>query len=163
MKCTATIHWTKSPVENFVDSKYSRVHQWEFDGGMQFNASSSPHIVPVPMSDPGFIDPEEAFVASIASCHMLFFLSFCAKRKYIVSHYEDNAEGILEKAGDGRMQMTTVTLHPVIRFEGDTPPDDIIILLHELAHNNCFIANSVKTDIKIYHKDTESAKKTGQA
>ena len=156
MKYTATINWTKSPAENFEDGKYSRVHQWIFDGGMQFNASSSPHIVPVPMSDASFIDPEEAFVASIASCHMLFFLSFCAKRKYIVTHYEDSAEGILDKADDGRMQMTNVTLHPVVKFEGESPSEDTVLLLHEMAHNNCFIANSVKTKINISHKVSEA-------
>jgi organic hydroperoxide reductase OsmC/OhrA len=156
MRCTATINWAKSPGETFADSKYSRVHQWKFDGGMQFNASSSPHIVPVPMSDPACIDPEEAFIASIASCHMLFFLSFCAKRKYVVTHYEDHAEGILDKGDDGRMQMVSVTLHPVIKFEDDNvPSNDTITLLHELAHNNCFIASSVKTEIRISHKDTK--------
>jgi organic hydroperoxide reductase OsmC/OhrA len=162
MHYTATINWSKLPTENFTDSKYSRVHQWKFDGGMQFNASSSPHIVPVPLSDPAFIDPEEAFVASIASCHMLFFLSFCAKRKYIVACYEDSAEGILDKADDGRMQMTSVTLHPVVTFEGDQPSDDTITLLHDLAHNNCFIANSIKTEIRISHKDIKPTSHSSQ-
>jgi len=156
MKCTATVAWAKLASEPFTDGKYNRVHRWKFDGGMEFNASSSPHIVPVPMSDPSFVDPEEAFIASIASCHMLFFLSFCAKQKYVVTHYEDNAEGLLDKGDDGRMQMISVTLHPVIKFEGDNcPSEDAITLLHELAHNNCFIANSVKTEIKISRKDTK--------
>ncbi len=152
MKCTATINWKKAADELFVDGRYSRVHQWAFDGGMQFNASSSPHIVPVPMSDASFIDPEEAFVASISSCHMLFFLSFCAKQKYIVEFYEDHAEGILEEGGDGKKQMVSVSLHPTIRFNGKEPSGETLAHLHELSHENCFIANSVKTKIDIIIK-----------
>jgi organic hydroperoxide reductase OsmC/OhrA len=150
MKYTATVSWTKSPKEIFTDNKYSRVHQWLFDGGMQFNASASPNIVPVPMSDASLIDPEEAFIASISSCHMLFFLSFCAKQKFIVSKYEDHAEGILGEDENGKKQMVSVTLQPVVKFEGDKlPSSDILHQLHEQAHENCFIANSVKTKIEI--------------
>ena len=152
MKCTATINWRRSVNELFVDGKYSRVHQWGFDGGMQFNASSSPHVVPVPMSDASFIDPEEAFVASIASCHMLFFLSFCAKQKYIVESYEDKAEGILDEGDDGKKQMVSVILSPVIRFNGNEPCAETLSHLHEFSHENCFIANSVKTKIYIISK-----------
>ena len=152
MKCTATIEWTKPGNEIFTDARYTRVHQWKFDGGMQFNASSSPHVVPVPMSDPSLVDPEEAFIASIASCHMLFFLSFCAKQKFIVTHYEDQAEGLLDNGDDGKKQMLSVSLHPTVTFEGDKPSGEILIHLHELAHENCFIANSVKTKIEIVLK-----------
>jgi organic hydroperoxide reductase OsmC/OhrA len=156
MKYTATTRWTKSANEVFIDDKYSRVHQWLFDGGMQFNASASQHIVPLPMSDASLIDPEEAFIASISSCHMLFFLSFCAKQKFIVTHYEDRAEGILGAGEDGRKQMLAVTLHPVVKFEGDKLPlKETLVHLHELAHENCFIANSIKTKIYISHEDTK--------
>jgi organic hydroperoxide reductase OsmC/OhrA len=153
MKYIATINWTKSASEIFSDGKYSRVHQWMFDGGMQLNASSSPHIVPLPMSDAALIDPEEAFIASIASCHMLFFLSFCAKQKLIVSNYEDHAEGILGEDENGKKQMLSVTLYPAVKFEEDkSPSEEILVHLHELAHENCFIANSVKTKIKVIIK-----------
>jgi organic hydroperoxide reductase OsmC/OhrA len=150
MKYNAAISWARSANESFIDGRYSRVHQWKFDGGMNFNASSSPAIVPLPMSDASLIDPEEAFLASIASCHMLFFLSFCAKEKYTAARYEDHAEGILGQNENGKKQMLTVTLRPVVKFEGGLLPSSAIINhLHELAHENCFIANSVNTKIKI--------------
>jgi organic hydroperoxide reductase OsmC/OhrA len=153
MKYTATISWTKSTSEIFSDGKYRRVHQWIFDGGMQLNASASPHIVPLPMSDAALIDPEEAFIASISSCHMLFFLSFCAKQKLIVSKYEDHAEGILGEDENGKQQMLSVTLYPLIQFEGDQKPaSETLRHLHELSHENCFIANSVKTKIEVIIK-----------
>lgn len=153
MKYTATIEWAKSGDETFVDGKYSRVHQWRFDGGLQVHASSSPHIVPLPMSNPAFVDPEEAFVASLASCHLLFFLSYCSKKKYVVAHYEDHAEGILDVGPDGKQQMTVVTLRPQVIFEGDhIPSQQTIDELHELSHESCFIAASVKTKIAIESK-----------
>jgi organic hydroperoxide reductase OsmC/OhrA len=152
MKYFATISWTKSSNEVFTDGKYSRVHHWKFDGGMEINASASPHIVPAPLSDPAWIDPEEAFIASISSCHMLFFLSFCAKQKYIITHYEDKAEGILGDGEDGKKQMVSVTLRPTIKFEADRSPSaETLSWLHAQAHENCFIANSVKTKIEVLH------------
>ncbi|HLG41304.1 MAG TPA: OsmC family protein [Chitinophagaceae bacterium] len=159
MKYTATVKWAKSANEIFTDGKYSRVHDWQFDGGMKFKASASPHVVPLPMSDASFIDPEEAFIASISSCHMLFFLSFCAKQKYAVVSYEDEAEGIMGDGEDGKKQMLSVTLHPIIKFEdGKSPSAEILSRLHELSHENCFIANSVKTKINISNEDTKLTK-----
>ncbi len=153
MKYSATVSWTKSPAEAFSDGRYSRVHEWSFDGGMQFKASSSPHVVPLPMSDETLIDPEEAFIASISSCHMLFFLFFCAQRKFIVAQYEDHAEGIMGDGEDGKKQMLSVTLHPIVNFEGDNlPSEETMAQLHELSHENCFIANSVKTKIEVVVK-----------
>ena len=150
MKCTALVEWSKLPNEIFVDGKYSRAHQWKFDGGLQVDASSSIHIIPIPMSNPSFVDPEEAFVASLASCHLLFFLSYCSKNKYVVTHYEDNAEGILDNGPNGKKQMTIVRLHPQVKFEGDlVPSKQMIEELHELAHESCFIANSVKTIVLV--------------
>jgi organic hydroperoxide reductase OsmC/OhrA len=105
------------------------------------------------MSDAALIDPEEAFIASISSCHMLFFLFFCFKQKFIVSNYEDQAEGILGKDEKGREQMLSVTLYPVVQFEGDQiPSSETLHQLHELAHDNCFIANSVTTKIEVIIK-----------
>ena len=153
MNYYATIRWTKSTAENFIDGKYSRVHQWAFDGGMQFNASASPHVVPVPMSDPAWIDPEEAFIASLSSCHMLYFLFFCSRQKFIVSHYEDKAEGVLGEGPDGKQQMLSVILHPSTRFEGEhIPSEETLHRLHEQAHESCFIANSVKTKVEVLHQ-----------
>jgi organic hydroperoxide reductase OsmC/OhrA len=149
MKYFATVSWEKAPDEFFVDGKYSRVHQWKFDGGMEFNASASPHNVPAPFADPAFVDPEEAFIASIASCHMLFFLWYCAKQKYAVLSYKDNADGIMGKGEDGKEQMLSVTLHPMVRFDGKAPGPAELAHLHELSHESCYIANSVKTRITI--------------
>lgn len=121
---------------------------WRFDGGIELRASSSPHVVPLPMSDETAVDPEEAFIASISSCHMLWFLSIAAAKKYIIESYIDNAEGILEKNDDGRLAMTKVTLRPKIIFSGDKiPSQSQIDELHRQAHEKCFIASSVKTKI----------------
>ena len=150
MKHTATISWARTADEIFIDGKYNRVHRWKFDGGAELDASASPHVVPIPQSDPSLVDPEEAFIASIASCHMLFFLSFCAREKFVIKDYEDRAEGILDPGEDGKKQIISVKLHPVVQFEGEhVPSEEAILQLHELAHENCFIANSVKTKIEV--------------
>jgi len=146
----ATISWIKKTNELFVDNKYSRVHQWTFDGGAVIEASSSPHIVPLPYSCEANIDPEESFVASLSSCHMLFFLSIAAKRGYVVENYTDHASGILEMDDNNRMSITTVTLYPKIIFSGNKQPTEHQIQkLHHQSHQQCFIANSVKTKILI--------------
>ena len=148
MKINAKVKWEKNPVDNFTDGKYSRVHQWEFDGGMKFSASASPEIVPVPMSDPAFIDPEEAFLASVSSCHMLFFLSIAAKKKIIIEKYEDNPTAHLRKNESGVLVIHTIKLEPNISFNNSCISDDKEIEnIHRLAHSNCFIANSIKAKI----------------
>ena len=153
MKYSAKIVWQKNPSEIFTDGKYSRVHEWQFDGGMKIPASPSPSVVPLPMSDERLVDPEEAFVASLSSCHMLFFLSIAAKKKFVVEHYEDNAEGIIDKNAEGKLAMLSVTLNPVIIFsENNIPSLSTIDAIHEEAHDSCFIANSVKTIIHINSK-----------
>ena len=134
----------------FTDNYYSRVHRWTFDGGAEIAASASPHIVPTPLSDPALVDPEEAFVASIASCHMLFFLSFAARRGWIVDSYTDHAEGYMEPNADGKMWVARVRLRPSIKWTGDTQPSGQDVgSLHHDAHEACFIANSVNTEILI--------------
>jgi organic hydroperoxide reductase OsmC/OhrA len=144
------ISWQKKPDEPFFDNKYSRAHTWSFDGGIKLNASSSPHVVPVPMSDESAVDPEEAFIASLSGCHMLWFLSIAVNKKFIVESYEDNAEGELEKNEEGKLAMTKVVLKPKIKFGNEfTPSHKQIDELHQLAHEKCFIANSVKTKITI--------------
>jgi organic hydroperoxide reductase OsmC/OhrA len=153
------IFWERGPGETFTDNKYSRAHMWKFDGGIELHASSSPHVVPVPMSDESAVDPEEAFVASISSCHMLWFLSLAAAKKLLVEKYEDNSTGILAKDDEGKLAMTEVTLNPVITFGGDKIPSEVQITgLHHLAHEKCYIANSVKTKININHSKQKELK-----
>ena len=151
MKYSARIIWQKSPSEHFLDNKYSRAHNWYFDGGAQVMASSSPAIVPEPMSNPAAVDPEEALIASLSSCHMLFFLAIAATKRITVESYEDKAEGIMSKMADGRTAMTEVSLRPLVRFaESVRITSDEHSHLHHLAHKQCFIAHSVIAKIQIF-------------
>ena len=146
----STIVTWKRGDQEFINNAYSRGHLWSFDGGLDVPASASPHIVPLPNSVPENVDPEEAFVAAISSCHMLFFLSFASKKRYVVDSYTDNATGILEKGENGKDQMTRITLNPEITFSGERQPNhEQLGKLHHLAHEHCFLANSVKTDIVV--------------
>jgi organic hydroperoxide reductase OsmC/OhrA len=146
---TALIRWAREGAK-FTDNRYSRAHHWEFDGGMQVPASSSPHNVPVPLSNAANVDPEEAFVAALSSCHMLWFLSIAAKRGFTVEDYSDQAKGVMEPDAEGRLAMMRVTLYPTIRYAGDRLPDAAETQeMHHQAHENCFLANSVKTVISI--------------
>ena len=145
----ARISWQRGSAI-FLDNEYSRGHLWEFDGGVSVPATSSPHVVPVPMSVESNVDPEEAFVATLSSCHMLFFLSLAAKAGLLVNSYIDEAVGVLGKDGEGRMAMIRVLLRPRIEFGDDTHPDKAQIEgLHHRAHKLCFIANSVKSEVVI--------------
>ena len=144
---TASVEWTRGDAR-FTDLRYSRRHVWRFDGGAEVPGSSSPHSVPVPYSDAEAVDPEEAFVAALSSCHMLFFLSIAAKRGHRIDQYVDEAEGFLEKDADGRMSMTRVVLHPRVVFSGERPASSAdIAAMHDEAHHACYIANSVRTVI----------------
>ncbi|HYX46449.1 MAG TPA: OsmC family protein [Sphingomicrobium sp.] len=146
---TATIRWTRDPSTDFSKGQYSRAHEWTFDGGVTVPASPSPHIVPAPWNDAKAVDPEEAFVASLSSCHMLFFVDFARRSGFVVDEYVDEAEGVLGKRADGKMAMTSVTLHPRVTW-GGTPPDAAAVAdLHHRAHEACFIANSVTTDVRV--------------
>lgn len=145
----ATIRW-KGDEAGFIKNQYSRAHVWAFDGGMEVAASSSPDIVPVPMSDARNVDPEEAFVASLSSCHMLWFLSIAARAGYVVRSYEDSAIGQMDRNKSGKSCVSLVTLRPKVIWGTDSEPDaDQISHLHHQAHDECFIANSVKTEIRI--------------
>jgi len=148
---TATVRWSRTGDGDFAKGQYSRAHQWEFDGGVTVPASASPHIVPAPWSDAGGVDPEEAFIASLSSCHMLFFVDFARRDGWIVDEYVDAAEGVLEKRGDGKMWMSRVTLHPRVTWGGEKPDESAIADLHHRAHDACFIANSVTTEVTIAH------------
>ncbi len=145
---SAQISWYRGDDEKYIDNKYSRGHEWSFDGGLTVPASASPHVVPLPYSVAQNVDPEEAFVASLSSCHMLFFLSIAAKRKYVVDEYIDNAIGIMQKDSNGMEWMTRVTLRPLIKFSGEKQPNnESLEKMHHRAHELCFIANSVKTEV----------------
>ena len=147
---TATIRWSRDGAQGFTKGQYSRAHEWAFDGGAVVPASASPHIVPAPWSDAAGVDPEEAFVASLASCHMLFVLDFARRAGFVVDSYADEAEGVLGKRADGRMAMTRVTLRPRIAWGGVKMPDAVAIAdLHHQAHEACFIANSVTTEVVV--------------
>ncbi len=144
----AEINWVRGNDEKYIDNQYSRGHEWHFDGGVTVEASSSPHVVPLPYSVAANVDPEEAFVASLSSCHMLFFLSIAAKRRYVIDKYVDNAVGVMEKDNDGKISMTKVTLRPKIEFSGEKQPTlEQLERMHHQSHEQCFIANSVKTEI----------------
>ncbi len=146
---TANVRWTRGDAR-FTDNRYSRRHRWHFDGGVDVPASSSPHSVPLPYSSADAVDPEEAFVASISSCHMLWFLSIAAKRGHRVDEYVDDAEGSMEKDDRGRLAMTRVVLRPRVAFSGDRVPSGAdITAMHDEAHHACYIANSVKTLITV--------------
>lgn len=141
----AVVAWERRHAR-FVDGRYSRAHRWEFDGGTVVPASSSPLVVPVPLSDSSAVDPEEAFVASLASCHMLWFLSLAAKRGYCVETYRDRALGVMDRGANGRLAITAVTLHPHTVFgSGTVPTPEVVAAMHVAAHGECFIANSVTT------------------
>ena len=145
---TAKISWYRRENEAYIDNRYSRGHEWEFDGGVTVPASSSPEVVPLPYSVAQNVDPEEAFVASLSSCHMLFFLSIAAKRKYIIDEYIDSATGTMDKDSKGKACMTKVILRPIIKFSGEIRPDyQLLEKMHHQAHGLCFIANSVKTEV----------------
>ncbi|MCG8330711.1 MAG: OsmC family protein [Chitinophagales bacterium] len=145
---SATIHWKASQQEHFIRGKYSRAHIWEFNNGNQIEASSSPAIVPLPYSNPDFIDPEEAFICSLASCHMLFFLSIASKKKINVLQYEDNPIGTIAKGASNRISITEINLQPKVITQEEIGIDKIQNI-HRLAHQNCFIANSIKSKVQI--------------
>ena len=144
----ATVSWQRND-QDFLGGRYSRGHVWKFDGGAEIPASPSPHVVPPPMSIKEYVDPEEAFVASLSSCHMLFFLYLAGKARLVVDEYVDEAVGIMAKNKEGKMAMTKVTLRPRIAFSPQTQPErEQLEQLHHQAHELCFIANSVTTEVE---------------
>jgi organic hydroperoxide reductase OsmC/OhrA len=145
---SAKITWQRNDAE-FIDNRYSRAHIWQFDGGIEVPASSSPHVVPVPLSVATAVDPEEAFVASLSSCHMLWFLSLAAAQRLCVDDYTDEAVGVLGKNAAGKVAMISVILKPQVRISGEQPTAAAFEALHHKAHERCYIANSVTTDVRI--------------
>ena len=141
----ATLRWERGDAE-FSYQNYPRDHSWSFDGGHTMTATAAPAYLGNPVN----VDPEEAFVASLASCHMLTFLAIACKQKFVLDSYEDEAVGHMEKNAEGKLAITKVELHPKIKFSGEKQPTaEELDTLHRGAHENCFIANSVKTEITV--------------
>ncbi len=145
---TALVRWQLADAD-FLGKRYSRAHTWTFDGGVVVPASSSPHVVPLPMSDARAVDPEEAFVAALSSCHMLWFLDIASRAGYAVQSYEDAADGHMGRNAAGKLVVDVVTLRPRTRFAGARVPDAAALAaLHHEAHAECFLANSVRCEIR---------------
>jgi len=145
---TAHVLWNRGE-QSFLDNRYSRKHVITFDGGAVVPGSSSPYVVKAPLSDPSAVDPEEALVSSLASCHMLWFLSIAAARQFRVDSYSDHAEGVMEKNARGKLFILIVTLRPEVAFSGEhRPTQEEFIAMHHEAHEECFIANSVLTEVR---------------
>ncbi len=145
----AIISWKRTGLD-FLAGKYSREHTWQFDGGLTVPGSSSPSVVPVPYSNPAHVDPEEAFVASISSCHMLSYLYLASKQGFQVESYRDEAVGRMARNEKGVPWVSSVTLHPQIAYSGEKIPGPTEEEhLHHLAHEQCFIANSIRTEVTI--------------
>ena len=144
---TADVVWQRNG-QSFLDQRYSRAHRWHFDGGAEVAASASPHVVPLPYSDAAAVDPEEAYVAALSSCHMLWFMDFASRAGYRLNHYADAAVGTMAKNAEGQLVVTHIQLRPVTRFEAAHAPSAAQLdELHHRAHTSCFLANSVKTQI----------------
>jgi organic hydroperoxide reductase OsmC/OhrA len=146
----ATVRWMRQDGEAFTDSRYNRAHLWAFDGGLEVPASAAPGNAPPSLSRADAVDPEEAFVAALSSCHMLFFLYFAAKDGLTIDRYEDDAVGVMAKNERGKLFVARVTLNPAIAFSGPkTPTSHEIADLHHRSHEECFIANSVRTEVTV--------------
>jgi organic hydroperoxide reductase OsmC/OhrA len=145
----AQVQWQLAPGESFTAQRYSRRHTLRFDGGAQVLGSAAPSNVPLPWSDPAGVDPEEAFVASLAACHMLWFLHLAARAGHTVTHYEDDACGTMARDANGKLWLSDVVLRPRTAFDGEAPDAAALAALHHRAHEECFIANSVRTHVRI--------------
>ena len=143
----AVIEWESDG--GFESGTYSRGHDWRFDGGAVVRGSSSPHVVPPPLSDPAGVDPEEALIASASSCHMLWFLHVARDAGFDVAGYRDEASGTMGRDDRGRMAITRIVLRPQIRFAGREPDSEALARLHHDAHEKCFIANSLRSEIVV--------------
>lgn len=144
----ATIRWARG-TDEFLRQKYSRGHTWHFDEGVTVPASASPHVLRAPLSVAAAVDPEEALVAALSSCHMLFALSHLSKAGFIADSYEDAAEGVMERRADGKVALTKVTLRPTITFKDSTPSAEEYARVHHEAHEECYIANSVNFEVVV--------------
>lgn len=144
----AEISWARDRDVTFSDGRYSRAHTWHFDGGVVVPASASPHIVPLPFSKPENVDPEEAYLAALSSCHMLTYLDLARRQGFVIDSYHDAAKGFMEKNEAGKYWVARAELHPVIAYAGAGPDRAAEEALHHRAHAECFIANSVRTVVE---------------
>lgn len=144
----ATVEWSRGE-QPFTDKRYSRAHVWRFDGGAVVPGSSAPSGVPIPMSDPAGVDPEEAMIASLSSCHMLWFLAFAANAGLVVDRYLDDASGELDRNEAGKRHLARVALNPVTSFSGRQPDQAELDALHHAAHEHCDMAHSVRSEITV--------------
>lgn len=148
-KYEAKISWSRNG-QKFSDNRYSRAHEWSFDGGIKVSASASPAVVRPPFSVVEAVDPEEALVAAASSCHMLSFLYLAAKQGFVVESYEDDAFGVMEKNPQGKLAITRITLRPKIQFSAEKWPSSAELeALHHSAHEECYIANSLKCEVVV--------------
>jgi organic hydroperoxide reductase OsmC/OhrA len=145
---SARVLWSRGD-QVFSDRRYRRSHRLLFDGGAELMGSSSPQVVPLPGSDPAGVDPEELFVASLSACHMLWFLDLACRAGHVVDSYDDAPEGLMARDGQGRLAMTEVTLQPRVAFAGAAPDPAEVLRLHHAAHEACFIANSVRSTVRV--------------
>jgi organic hydroperoxide reductase OsmC/OhrA len=146
---TCIVEWTRGNAR-FTDGQYGRAHDWRFDGGAVVRGSSSPHSVRVPFSDPAAVDPEEALVAATSSCHMLWFFSLAAEQGYVVDSYRDDAQAQMGPVGFGRQGILAIVLRPEVTFSGPLAPDEgAVHALHEVAHERCYIANSLRSEVRV--------------
>src|SRR5688500_16441056 len=147
---SAKITWKNDSPESFTKNQYTRGHTWSFDGGVEVPASSSPHAVRVPFSVEEAVDPEEALVAATSSCHMLTFLWVAAKKGFVIDSYEDDAVGEMTEGDGGKQWVSKITLDPKIEWSGETQPTaDEIAEMHHAAHEACYIANSIKSEVVV--------------
>jgi len=145
----ATVNWTRNGAD-FGYKTYPRDHKWRFDGGVEVPASAAPAY----LGNPKLVDPESAFVAALSSCHMLTFLALASNKGFVVDSYEDHAVGHLEKNAAGKLAVTRVELHPKIAYSGAKMPTAADLeWLHDKAHRECFIANSVTTEVRVVPAD----------
>jgi organic hydroperoxide reductase OsmC/OhrA len=146
---TAQLQWQRDGAV-FTDRRYTRSHTWQFDGGATVRAAASPQVVPTALTDPSAVDPEEAFVAALASCHMLWFLDVAARQGLVVDRYSDSATGTLGRDAEGHEAITEVLLRPVVTFgPGASPSAESLAALHHAAHEACFLARSVRCPVRI--------------
>ncbi|MBS0570402.1 MAG: OsmC family protein [Proteobacteria bacterium] len=146
---TAKLHWRRGTA-GFGKGHYPRAHVWHFDGGATVHASASPDIVPAPWSDASAVDPEEAFVAALASCHMLWFLSLASAKGFVVDSYEDEAVATMREIAPGKPMVAEVVLRPCATFDSaHAATREQLDALHHEAHERCFLANSVRTKIRV--------------
>lgn len=146
-KHRVNVRWDRGEAP-FTDKKYSRAHTWRFDGGAVVPASAAAGVVPLAYCDPAGVDPEETLAAAVSSCHMLWFLVFAANKGFVVDRYEDDAEALLAKDADGKYAVTQIILRPQVFVSGShLPSDEEFAAMHHQAHEECFIARSVKSEI----------------